>query len=144
MAGLRELVVQFGTEEKFIEHLAGLRWPGGFARAGTNVPTRHRQESVTVGTVSPNANRSDQVVSRRLSDGPQQRRVSAKFLQRELGVAYQMAWTMAHKLRHGLSEDPSCRCKACWKRTRPSPVAKATRQVPVAAPQPRQEPGRRC
>jgi hypothetical protein len=31
--------------------------------------------------------------------------VSAKFLQRELGVAYQTAWTMAHKLRHGLSED---------------------------------------
>src|SRR3954454_24215998 len=35
------------------------------------------------------------------------RGVSAKFLQRELGVAYQTAWTMAHKLRHGLSEDPS-------------------------------------
>src|SRR6202040_2281007 len=30
-----------------------------------------------------------------------------KFLQRELGVAYQTAWTMAHKLRHGLSEDPA-------------------------------------
>jgi hypothetical protein len=28
MAGLREFVVQFGTEEKCIEHLAGLRWPG--------------------------------------------------------------------------------------------------------------------
>src|SRR5947209_2992585 len=25
----------------------------------------------------------------------------------ELGVAYQTAWTMAHKLRHGLSEDPA-------------------------------------
>jgi hypothetical protein len=24
-----------------------------------------------------------------------------------LGVAYQTAWTMAHKLRHGLSEDPA-------------------------------------
>ncbi len=30
MAGLREFVVQFGTEEQCIEHLAGLRWPGGF------------------------------------------------------------------------------------------------------------------
>ena len=34
MAGLREFVVQFGTEEQCIEHLAGLRWPGGFACAG--------------------------------------------------------------------------------------------------------------
>jgi len=34
MAGLREFVVQFGAEEQCIEHLAGLRWPGGFACAG--------------------------------------------------------------------------------------------------------------
>src|ERR1700738_1549478 len=34
MAGLREFVVQFGTEAQCIEHLAGLRWPGGFACAG--------------------------------------------------------------------------------------------------------------
>ena len=39
--------------------------------------------------------------------GRDKRGVSAKFLQRELGVAYQTAWTMAHKLRHSLSEDPS-------------------------------------
>ncbi len=32
--------------------------------------------------------------------GRDKRGVSAKFLQRELGVAYQTAWTMAHKLRH--------------------------------------------
>jgi len=31
--------------------------------------------------------------------GRDKRGVSAKFLQRELGVAYQTAWTMAHKLR---------------------------------------------
>jgi hypothetical protein len=34
MAGLREFVVLFGSEEKCIEHLAGLRWPSGFACAG--------------------------------------------------------------------------------------------------------------
>ena len=39
--------------------------------------------------------------------GKDKRGVSAKFLQRELGVAYQTAWTIAHKLRHGLSEDPA-------------------------------------
>ena len=32
--------------------------------------------------------------------GRDKRGVSAKFLQRELGVAYQTAWTMAQKLRH--------------------------------------------
>src|SRR5690242_21770582 len=37
--------------------------------------------------------------------GCDKRGVSTKFLQRELAVAYQTAWTMAHKLRHGLSED---------------------------------------
>jgi hypothetical protein len=47
------------------------------------------------------------VVSGRLSGGRDKRGVSAKFLQRELAVAYQTAWTMAHKLRHGLSEDPA-------------------------------------
>jgi hypothetical protein len=66
--------------------------------------------------------------------GRDKRGVSAKFLQRELGVAYQTAWTMAHKLRHGLSEDRRVRCTAFWKRTRPSSVAAATRPVPVAAP----------
>jgi hypothetical protein len=39
--------------------------------------------------------------------GRDKRGVSAKFLRRELGVAYQTAWTMAHKLRHGLNEDPA-------------------------------------
>lgn len=39
--------------------------------------------------------------------GRDKRGVAAKFLQRELGIAYQTAWTMVHKLRHGLSEDPA-------------------------------------
>src|SRR5215467_5279920 len=66
MAGLREFVVQFDTEEKCIEHLAGLRWPGGFACAGCGgrqawrlktrprvyeCATCHRQESATAGAV---------------------------------------------------------------------------------------------
>ena len=65
MAGLREFLVEFGTKEKCIEHLAGLRWPGGFAYVGrggrrawrlktrprgTNVHLP-RQESATAGTV---------------------------------------------------------------------------------------------
>src|SRR5246127_4836448 len=123
MAGLREFVVEFGTEEKYIEHLAGLRWPGGFACAGGGgrqawrLKTRprvyecaacHRQESATAGTVF-HRTRTDLTkwfLAAYLM-GRDKRGVSAKFLQREIGVAYQTAWTMAHKLRHGLSEDPS-------------------------------------
>src|SRR5258706_15104308 len=39
--------------------------------------------------------------------GRDKRGVSAKFLQRELAVAYQTAWTMAPKLRPGRSEAPA-------------------------------------
>ena len=34
MAGLLEFAARFGTGERCIEHLAGLRWPGGFVCAG--------------------------------------------------------------------------------------------------------------
>ena len=66
MAGLREFVVEFGTEERCIEHLAGLRWPAGFACAGCGgrrawrlkalprvyeCAACHRQELATAGTV---------------------------------------------------------------------------------------------
>jgi hypothetical protein len=51
MAGLQEFVVQFGTEEQCIEHLAGLRWPGGFACV-LGAPARRfcRLQRVTAGT----------------------------------------------------------------------------------------------
>src|SRR6516164_2392831 len=124
MAGLREFVVQFGAEEQCIEHLAGLRWPGGFACAGCGgrqawrlkarprvyeCAACHRQESATAGTVL-HRTRTDLTkwfLAAYLM-GRDKRGVSGKFLQRELGVACQTAWTMA-KLRHGLSEDPSRR-----------------------------------
>jgi len=123
MAGLLEFAARFATEERCIENLAGLRWPGGFVcavcggRRAWRLQARprvyecaicHRQESVTAGTVF-HRTRTDlakwflaaYLMSR------DKRGVSAKFLQRELGVAYQTAWTIAHKLRHGLSEDPA-------------------------------------
>ena len=123
MAGLLEFTARFGTEARCIEHLAGLRWPSGFVCAGcggraawrlkarprvSECAACHRQELVTAGTVF-HRTRTDlakwflaaYLMSR------DKRGVSAKFLQRELGVAYQTAWTMAHKLRHGLSEDPA-------------------------------------
>src|ERR1700736_3899891 len=62
--------------------------------------TCHRQESVTAGTVF-HRTRTDLTkwfLAAYLM-GRDKRGVSAKFLQRELAVAYQTAWTMAHKLR---------------------------------------------
>src|SRR6516162_1218942 len=150
MAGLREFVALFDTEDKCIEHLAGIRWPGGFACVGCGgrqawrlkrrrrvyeCATCHRQESATAGTVF-HRTRTDLTkwFFAAYLMGRDKRGVSAKFLQRELGVAYQTAWTMAHKLRHGLSEDRRVRCTAFWKQTIPSSVAAATRKAPVAAP----------
>lgn len=95
----------------------GLSAPGAVgARRGGSKPARgvyecvacHHQASVTAGTVF-HRTRTDLAkwfLAAYLM-GRDKRGVSAKFLQRELGIAYQTAWTMAHKLRHGLSEDPS-------------------------------------
>src|SRR5947209_8101 len=123
MAGLLEFAARFGTAERCIERLAELRWPDGFVCSGCGgraawrlrarprvheCGTCHRQESVTAGTVfhRTRTDLSKWFVAAYLM-GRDKRGVSAKFLQRELGVAYQTAWTMAHKLRHGLSEDPA-------------------------------------
>src|SRR5271169_4912610 len=123
MARLLEFAARFGTEQRCIEHLAGLRWPAGFACSGCGgrqawrlkarprvyeCGTCHRQESVTAGTVF-HRTRTDlpKWFLAAYLMGKDKRGVSAKFLQRELDVAYQTAWTIAHKLRHGLSEDPT-------------------------------------
>ena len=162
MAELREFVVQFGTEKQCIEHLAGLRWPGGFACAGCGgrqvwrlkarprvyeCAACHRQESTTAGTVfhRTRTELSKWFLAAYLM-GRDKRGVSAKFLQRELGVAYQTAWTMAHKLRHGLSEDPSrplhgfLEADETFIGGRGDPTDKSRSQHR----QPRQKPGRRC
>ena len=123
MSGLLEFMGQFGTEDRCIEHLAGLRWPVGYvcARCGGQEAWRLKerpriyecrgcghQESVTAGTIF-HRTRTDlpKWFLAAYLMGKEKRGVSAKFLQRELGVAYQTAWTIAHKLRHGLREDPT-------------------------------------
>jgi hypothetical protein len=82
MAGLREFVVQFGTEEQCIEHFAGATYlpvPGVAnvrhrgcrrARGCTNARPATGRIGDRWNGVSPDANRPDQVVSRRLYDGP--------------------------------------------------------------------------
>jgi len=120
---LLDFVARFGTEDQCIEHLAKLRWPGGYVcprcdgRAAWRLKARprvfecracHHQESVTAGTVFHRTRTALPkwfLAAHFLSQD--KRGVSAKFLERELGVAYQTAWTMGHKLRHGLSEDPA-------------------------------------
>jgi hypothetical protein len=123
MAGLLDFVARFGREERCIEHLAGLRCPGGFVCSGCSgrlawrlkarppvyeCGTCHRQESVTAGTVFHRM-RTDLMkwfLAAYLM-GRDNAASRPKFLQRELAVAYRTAWTIAHKLRHGLSEDPT-------------------------------------
>ena len=67
MSGLLEFRTQFGTEDRCIEHLAGLGSPGGYVCAGCGGPEAYRlkerprvyecrdcrgsQESVTAGTI---------------------------------------------------------------------------------------------
>jgi len=122
MAGILDFVTQFGSEEQCIAHLAGLRWPGGYRCASCGgdkawqlkarprvfaCAACHHQESVTAGTVFHRTRTAlPKWFLAAYLMGRDKRGVSAKFLQRELGVAYQTAWTMLHKLRHGLSEDP--------------------------------------
>jgi transposase-like protein len=123
MSGILEFVARFGEERQCIEHLAELRWPDGYrcsqcgGREAWRLASRPRvyqctacarQESVTAGTVF---HRTRTPLSKWFLAaclmGRDKRGVSAKFLERELGVAYQTAWSILHKLRHGLSEDPA-------------------------------------
>jgi transposase-like protein len=124
MARLLDFVAKFSTEDVCIEHLAMLRWPGGYlcAKCGGRHAWRlaarpriyecnqcHHQESVTAGTLFHRTRTAlPKWFLAAYLMGNDKRGVSAKFLQRELGVGYETAWTMAHKLRHGLSEDPAC------------------------------------
>src|ERR1700680_3688980 len=141
MAGLLDFVARFGAEERCIEHLAGLRWPGGFVCSGCRgrvawrlkarprvyeCGTCHRQESVTAGTVF-HRTRTDLTkwfLAAYLM-GRDKRGVSAKFLRRAL------AQPVAQLVRHGIRP---VRCVAFWRRTKPSSAAVAIRPVADAAP----------
>ena len=121
MVGILDFVARYGTEAACIDHLATLRWPGGYAcpkcsgRSTWRLPSRprtyecrncHHQESVTSGTIFHRTRTAlpKWFLAAHLMGGDK-RGVSARYLQRELGVAYQTAWTLAHELRHGLRED---------------------------------------
>src|SRR2546421_10638012 len=117
MAGLLEFGARFGPEERCIEPLAELRWPGGFVCAGCGgrqawrlkarprvyeCTACHRQESVTAGTGlhRTRTDLSKWFVAAYLM-GRDKRGVSGKFLQGELAGADPAAWAMARKFRPG-------------------------------------------
>ena len=122
MSGLLTFQERHRDEESCILALADRRWPSGFAcaRCGHRRGYRHkararvfecaacgRQESVTAGTIF---HRTRTPLPKWFLAawlmGRDKRGVSALFLARELGLRYETAWLMAHKLRHGLAERP--------------------------------------
>ena len=122
MSGLLTFQERYRDEESCILALADRRWPSGFAcaRCGHRRGYRHkararvfecaacgRQESVTAGTIF---HRTRTPLPKWFLAawlmGRDKRGVSALFLARELGLRYETAWLMAHKLRHGLAERP--------------------------------------
>src|ERR1700730_17505030 len=83
MAGLLDFAARFGTEERCIEHLAELRWPGGLFRlrrgggwATEGAPAGLRMRHLPAAGIGDGGNRvssdadgSREVVSCRLPDG---------------------------------------------------------------------------
>ena len=120
MAGFFAFMDRYADEAACIARLAALRWPQGFActqcggRTGYQLKARPRvfecsrcglQHSVTAGTV---LHRTRTPLRNWFAAAwwmaQDKRGVSALFLARELGLRYETAWLLAHKLRHGLSE----------------------------------------
>lgn len=122
MSGFLAFMDRYRDEAACLAALAGLRWPTGFVCAGCSgraayqLATRPRvlecadcgrQHSVTAGTVF---HRTRTPLRKWFAAAwwmaQDKRGVSALFLARELGLRYDTAWLMAHKLRHALSERP--------------------------------------
>jgi transposase-like protein len=118
--GLLQFQEKFGTEQACIQHLARLRWPDGFVcpsckgTRGYQLRLRPRvwqcakcghQESITAGTVMHKTRTPLRIwFAAAYLMSRDKRGVSSMFLARELGLRYETAWLMAHKLRHGLTE----------------------------------------
>ncbi len=119
MGGILEFQDQYASEADCIEALARRRWPEGYlcvrcgGRESYQLKSRPRvfecagcgqQHSVTAGTVFHRTRTSlRKWFLAAWWMGRDKRGVSALFLSRELGLRYETAWLMAHKLRHALT-----------------------------------------
>ena len=117
---LREFMERFGEEEQCRARLVGMRWPEGFIcpKCGAkdepwNIQSHHRfqckhcnhQASVTAGTVMDKSRTplTKWFLAIYLM-GQDKRGCSALKLKRELGIAYDTAWTMSHKILKAMKD----------------------------------------
>lgn len=118
---MMKFMERFDTEEKCREYLYKIRWPEGFVcpKCGAKddrpfqIKSRHKlqcrhcthQTSVTAGTIMDKSRTPLRkwFLAMYLM-GQDKRGCSALKLQQELGIAYDTAWTMAHKIRHAMGE----------------------------------------
>jgi len=117
---LMEFMEQFGTEEQCRAHLYQMRWPEGFicpkcgAKAEPyNIKSHNRyqckhcnhQASVTAGTVMDKSRTplTKWFLAIYLM-GQDKRGCSALKLKGELGIAYDTAWVMSHKIRKAMKD----------------------------------------
>ncbi|HXZ42746.1 MAG TPA: IS1595 family transposase [Terriglobales bacterium] len=122
-----EIVNKFADEEKCIAHFERIRWPKGlecprceskrimkFDAEGKTQKVRHLYEcvdcryqySVTTGTIFHDSHTPLTkwfLAIYLVCSG--KKGISAKELQRQLGVTYKTAWYMAHRVRTAMSED---------------------------------------
>jgi transposase-like protein len=119
---LPKLVEQFGSEDKCRAFLEGLRWPNGpeCSKCGgqsiSRIQTRklfecndescRHQFSVTAGTVFHDSHLplSKWFMAVYLM-GESKKGISARQLQRILGVTYKTAWYLAHRIRSAMEDD---------------------------------------
>lgn len=122
-----DVINRFNSEEKCISHFEKLRWPEGcecprckskkvfkFQTEGKTGKTRHLYEcvdckyqySVTTGTVFHDSHTPlPKWFLAIYLICSSKKGVSAKELQRQLGVTYKTAWYMAHRVRLAMAED---------------------------------------
>jgi transposase-like protein len=117
---LPDLIERFGSDEKCRAYLEELRWPSGVEcpRCGgttiSRIVKRHQfdcdscryQFSVTAGTLFHDSHLPlwKWFLAIYLM-GESKKGISAKQLQRTLGVSYKTAWYLAHRIRDAMGED---------------------------------------
>lgn len=117
---LLEFMERFGTEDACREHLYKIKWPEGFVcpkcgvkhepyiiKARNKYQCKHcnHQTSVTAGTIMHRS--STPLIKWFLAIylmGQDKRGCSAVKLQSELGIAYDTAWTISHKIRKAMKD----------------------------------------